>query len=455
MPLLSVNPATGRKIRAYRQHTLTQIDASLTEVQAGFAGWRELSFADRARHLTAVGRSLRVAHESLAQLITAEMGKPITQARAEIEKCAVCCDFFAKNARRFLQPECPVGAPKHARVVFEPLGTLLLILPWNFPFWQAFRAVVPALMAGNTVVLKHASNVTGCALAIEQVFRDAGVPRGLLRTLLVSSKGIPRLIADDRIHAVSLTGSTAAGRQVAALAGGALKPCVLELGGSDPYVILADADLDLAASVCAEARLQNSGQSCVCAKRFIVIESVREAFTRRFLACMAAQKPGDPTDPACTLGPLARADLREELHHQVLRSVKQGAKLLLGGLVPVARGCHYPPTVLGDVRPGMAAFDEELFGPVAPIISARDETEAIALANLSPYGLGAALFSRRQRHAETLAIERIEAGLVFVNDFVRSDPSLPFGGIKQSGYGRELSAFGLRQFVNVKTIWVR
>lgn len=453
MALESVNPATGRLIRRYREYSPRQVESALTTVQQAFTAWRELSFRDRARHIVALGRGLRTNREAIAALMTAEMGKPIAQSRSEIEKCAGCCDYYARHAAALLKPGRPIQAPAPASVVFEPLGVILLVMPWNFPLWQAFRAAVPALMAGNTVVLKHASNVSGCALEIERLFADAGAPAGIFRTLLVGSAAIPDLIADTRIRGVSLTGSTAAGRKVGAAAGAALKPCVLELGGSDPYVVLADADLDHAAEVCATARLINSGQSCVAAKRFIVVESARAAFTGRFVARLAAHTPSDPTSDACTLGPLARPDLRAELHRQVTRSVRAGAKLLLGGKIPSGPGAFYPPTALADVKPGMPAFDEELFGPVAPIIAARDESHALALANQSPYGLGAALFTRRRAHGRALAIERLEAGMVFVNDFVRSDAALPFGGVKDSGIGRELSAPGIRAFVNTKTLW--
>lgn len=454
MPLVSTNPATGRVLKRHRAHTPAQISAALAQTHAGFLGWRELALADRARHLTALAATLRAQQEPLARLITAEVGKTLAMSRLEIEKCAACCDFYAKHAARFLKPERPLGAPKNAQVVFEPLGVILAVMPWNYPFWQFFRAAAPALMAGNTLLLKHASNVSGCALAIEKIFTDARLPAGLCRTLLVSPKALPPLIADARVCGVTLTGSTGAGRKVAALAGAALKPCVLELGGSDPYIVLADADLDHAAEICAKARLVNGGQSCIGAKRFIVEKSVLAAFTEKFLARLSARRMGDPTADGIDFGPLARADLRDELHAQVQKSIKRGARLLLGGKLSKGRGFYYPATVLADVRPGMPAYDEELFGPVAALIAAKDEADAIRIANDTPYGLGAALFTRNRRHGAALARERLDAGMVFVNDFVRSDLTLPFGGIKQSGMGRELSAFGLREFVNIKTLWV-
>ncbi|MBW7895684.1 MAG: NAD-dependent succinate-semialdehyde dehydrogenase [Opitutaceae bacterium] len=453
MPLLSLNPATGRRLRAYPTHTTAQIESALALAHRAFLGWRELAPSARARHLRALAKQLRRDRESLATLITREMGKPIAQARAEIEKCATACDYYAKHGAAQLADETPAGAPKHTRVVYEPLGPILAIMPWNFPFWQLFRAAAPALMAGNTVLLKHASNVSGCALAIAQVFHDAGLPEGLLQTLLLSSAKVPRLIADDRIRGVTLTGSTEAGRKVAAQAGAALKPCVFELGGSDPYIVLEDADLDLAAEVCASARLVNTGQSCIAAKRMIVVNRVRREFERKLTARIAARRVGDPLDPHTEVGPMARADLRDELHAQVTRSVQRGAKVLLGGQPLDRPGWFYAPTVLTGVQPGMPAHDEELFGPVAAVIGVRDAAEAIAIANATPFGLGAALFTRDRRRARELT-PAIEAGMVFVNASVHSDPNLPFGGIKQSGYGRELGLPGIRAFVNVKTLWV-
>jgi succinate-semialdehyde dehydrogenase / glutarate-semialdehyde dehydrogenase len=445
MPTVSINPATGRVIHRYPEHTAKQASAALAAVHTGHLAWRALPLSKRAAYLSAVARSLRSRQKHLARLIAAEMGKPLADASAEIEKCAVCCDFYAKHSARFLKPIRPVGAPKKAEVVFDPLGVILAIMPWNYPFWQAFRAAVPALMAGNTVLLKHASNVSGCALEIERVFAVAGAPRNLLRTVLVSSKSIPALVEDPRVRGVTLTGSTVAGRKVAALAGAALKPCVFELGGSDPYLVLADADLDLAAEVCAAARLVNTGQSCVAAKRFIVIEKVRPAFDSKLTARMAALQTA--------LGPLARADLRTELHAQVKKSIQLGARLLLGGRLPPGKspGCFYPATILSGVSPGMPAYDEELFGPVAAIISARDEADAVRIANDTPFGLGSAIFSRNTRRARALA-RQLDAGMVSINSSVVSNSSLPFGGTKSSGLGRELGEFGARAFVNTKTV---
>ncbi|HXA15280.1 MAG TPA: NAD-dependent succinate-semialdehyde dehydrogenase [Opitutaceae bacterium] len=451
MPFVSLNPATGKRLRAYREHTPAQVAAAIIRAQAAFEDWRRLSFAERARSVRSLARALRAQREPLARLMTAEMGKPIAQARTEVEKCALGCEHFARHAAAFLADEHPPGAPKNSRVTFAPLGIVLAVMPWNFPSWQLFRAAAPALMAGNVILLKHSSNVSGCALAIEKIFATAGGPRHLLQTLLVPSKKIPALIADPRVCAVTLTGSTTAGRQVAALAGTAMKRGVFELGGSDAYLILADADLDQAAEICAAARLVNNGQSCVAAKRFIVVERVRAAFEKKFVARMAARQIGDPRNAATDVGPLARQDLRADLHAQVQKSVRRGARLLLGGKIPPGPGFFYPPTVLTDVAKGMPAYDEELFGPVAALIPVRDEAAALAVANDSIYGLGAAIFTKSKNRAAALARE-LEAGMVFINDFVRSDPALPFGGVKQSGYGRELGPYGIREFVNVKTV---
>ncbi len=451
MAFVSINPTTGRRLRTYRAHTPAQVETALIRAQTAFESWRRLSFAQRAQHVRALASGLRAQRDRLARLMVSEMGKPMAQARAEIEKCALGCDHFARYGAAFLADEHPPGAPKNSHVGFTPLGVVLAIMPWNFPFWQLFRAAAPALMAGNVLLLKHSSNVSGCALAIEKLFSAAGGPRHVLQTLLVPSKKIPALIADPRVRAVTLTGSTAAGKEVAAQAGAAMKKGVFELGGSDAYLILADADLDQAAEICAAARLVNNGQSCIAAKRFIVVERVRAAFEKKFVARMAARRTGDPRASATDVGPLAREDLRAGLHAQVKKSVRRGARLLLGGRLPAGPGFFYPPTVLADVAPGMPAYDEELFGPVAAIIPVRDEAAALRVANDSIYGLGAAIFTRNKKRAAVLARE-IEAGAVFINDFVRSDPSLPFGGVKQSGYGRELGPFGIREFVNIQTV---
>jgi succinate-semialdehyde dehydrogenase/glutarate-semialdehyde dehydrogenase len=454
-----VNPATGETVREYAETAPAAVSAALELADRAFLGWRARPFADRAAIMRAAGARLRARAAGDARLIAIEMGKPVAQGRAEVEKCAGACDYYAEHAERFLAPE-PVAMGRDATrafVAFRPLGVVLAVMPWNFPYWQVFRFAAPALMAGNACVLKHASNVSGCALAIEEILREAGLPAGLFTTLLIPSPAVERVIAAPQVRAVTLTGSAPAGRSVAAAAGRALKKTVMELGGSDPYVILEDADLDDAAATCAAARVINSGQSCIAAKRFIVVERVREAFTERLVAAMAAKRAGDPLlegPGAPDLGPMARADLRDELHRQVEGSVARGARLLLGGTVPRGAGAYYPPTVLDAVAPGMPAYDQETFGPVAAIIAARDEGDAIRIANDNPFGLGAAVFTRDVARGERIAAEGLDAGACFVNAFVRSDPRLPFGGIKESGYGRELSAFGIREFVNVKSVLV-
>jgi succinate-semialdehyde dehydrogenase/glutarate-semialdehyde dehydrogenase len=397
---------------------------------------------------------LREEKDALARLMALEMGKPVAQGRAEAEKCATTCDYYAEHAKRLLAPE---PAPTEARssyVAFEPLGPVLAVMPWNFPLWQVFRFAAPALMAGNVGLLKHASNVTGCALAIEQLLREAGLPRAAFRALVVPSSRVQGLIEAPQVVAVTLTGSTPAGRSVAAKAGACLKRTVLELGGSDPYVVLEDADLDDAAETCAASRLINAGQSCIAAKRFVVVEPVLQAFEERLVERMRARTMGDPLDEKTAVGPQARHDLREELQRQVEASVAKGARVRLGCAVPEGPGAFYPPSVLAGVTPGMPAFDEELFGPVAAVVAAKDERDAIRLANQTVFGLGAAVFTRDVERGERIAREQLEAGSCFVNASVRSDPRLPFGGVRESGYGRELSAFGIREFVNVKTVYV-
>jgi succinate-semialdehyde dehydrogenase/glutarate-semialdehyde dehydrogenase len=426
----------------------------VAEADRGFHAWRRLGFKERAKPMQRAGALLEERKDALALLMAREMGKPIAQGISEAEKCAWVCRHYAEHAHSFLVPEeLPSDAAK-SYAAFQPLGVVLGVMPWNFPFWQVFRFAAPTLMAGNACVLKHASNVTGCALAIGDLFRDAGFPEGLFGVLLVPGDQVARVIEMPLVRAVSLTGSSAAGRSVAREAGRVLKKCVLELGGSDPYVVLEDADLGSAVEACVSSRLINGGQSCIAAKRFIVVRPLERAFTERMVHLMREKTQGMPTEPGVDLGPLARRDLRDQLHAQVTESVRRGAVRALGGTVPPGHGAFYPPTVLTSVRPGMPAYDEETFGPVAAIITADDEADAIRIANDSPFGLGAAVFTKDRARGERIAAEEFEAGACFVNAFVRSDPRLPFGGVKDSGYGRELSSFGIREFVNIKTVYV-
>ncbi|MBP9854438.1 MAG: NAD-dependent succinate-semialdehyde dehydrogenase [Candidatus Omnitrophica bacterium] len=450
----SVNPATGRKIKSYQETSLPEADLMIQQAQKSFEGWKKLSFIERGQKMKKASAILLENKEKYARLMANEMGKPFSQGKAEIEKCAWACNFYAKEAKNYLASELVKTEARKSFICYEPLGIILAIMPWNFPFWQVFRCAAPTLMAGNAIILKHASNVCGCALAIEDVFKKAGFPKGLFRSALIPSKDVKRLIQHPYIQAVTLTGSTQAGQKVAAQAGEVVKKCVLELGGSDPYIILEDADLERSVESCVASRLNNAGQSCVAAKRFIVVESIFKRFTEKFVEKMDLHKMGKPLDKKVTLGPLARHDLRDQLHKQVVESIEKGAQLLLGGLIPDDPGAFYPPTVLINVKPGMPAYHEELFGPVASVIKAVDEEEAIHIANDTPFGLGSGVFTQNLKRGERIAVQEIRAGSCFVNDYVKSDPRLPFGGIKQSGYGRELSGFGIREFVNIKTICI-
>jgi len=449
-----VNPATGEKLRDHPETTARQVRAAVAKADLAFRAWRTTSFADRSRLMREAARVLRSRAKEYAVLMAEEMGKPVRDGRAEAEKSASACDYYAENAERFLAREQVDTGAYRSFVSYQPLGVILAVMPWNFPFWQVFRFAAPALMAGNAGLLKHAANVPGCALAIEEVFRSAGFPEHLFRTLLIPGKKVPALIRHPLVRAVTLTGSTAAGRSVGRAAGQALKKVVLELGGSDPYLVLEDADLELAVETCAASRLINAGQSCIAAKRFLVVPALRSEFERRLVERMRDVRMGDPLDESTQIGPQARVDLRDELHDQVRRSIAKGARLLLGGEVPPGPGAFYPPTVLADVRAGMAAHDEELFGPVAAIIPVRDEEEALAVANASVFGLGAAVFTRNRERGERIAERELDAGACFVNGFVKSDPRLPFGGVKESGHGRELSHHGIREFVNIKAVVV-
>ena len=453
MTIQSINPATGEILERFDETSAREVDRILGEAHAAFLQWREVPFARRAQRMREAGQVLKKRRAEYARAMTLEMGKPIVQGEAEADKCAWVCEYYADHAEALLAEQPRETDASRSYVRFDPLGPVLAVMPWNFPFWQVFRFAAPALMAGNAGVLKHASNVPRCALLIEEVFREAGFPRGLFSTVLVGSSAVAALIADPRIVAVTLTGSDRAGSEVAGHAGRALKKTVLELGGSDPFIVLADADLAAAARTAADARLINSGQSCIAAKRFIVVEPVADQFLDRFLDELRSRRMGDPLVRGTQVGPQARIDLRDLLHEQVAESVKRGAKLLLGGEVPAGKGAFYPPTLLAAVDKGMPAFDEETFGPVAAVIRAKDAADAVRLANDSAFGLGASLWTQDRARAERMAAQ-IEAGSVFVNGVVKSDPSLPFGGIKRSGYGRELSEYGIREFVNIKSVWI-
>ncbi len=454
MDIYAINPANGKPIGHYIAHTNKQVKQNIKETHAAWLKWKETSFAERSYHLVSMAKVLLSQRDELARLMALEMGKPIKQGIAEIEKCAAVCEYFAKNAAGFLKDQPIKTEASKSFVAFQSIGVVLAIMPWNFPFWQVFRFLAPALAAGNCGILKHASNVPGCAVAIQKIVEEAGFPENVFQTVLVGSNKVDKIIENPLIKAVTLTGSTAAGKKVAQKAGSLIKKTVLELGGSDAYVILEDADLETAAEICVNSRLINSGQSCIAAKRFIVVKAVEKEFTKLFLEKMKSKIMGDPLDEATDIGPQARVDLRDELHRQVKQSVKKGAQCILGGELPKGDNAFYPPTVLTNVKKGMAAYNEELFGPVAAIISAKDEADAIRIANDSIYGLGGAIFTNDKNKGELIATTQLEAGSCFVNALVKSDPRLPFGGIKQSGYGRELGMFGIHEFVNIKTVWV-
>jgi succinate-semialdehyde dehydrogenase/glutarate-semialdehyde dehydrogenase len=450
----SINPTTGKRIAQYEEMRPDAVNRAIEAAHEAHLAWRDTGFAHRAGLTRKAGAILRERTKEYARLMAEEMGKPVKDGAAEANKCAGACDYYADNAERFLASETVPTDARKSFIAFRPIGVVLAVMPWNFPFWQVFRFAAPGLMAGNAAILKHASNVPGCALAIEAIFRDAGFPEGLFRTLMIGSKQVEAVIEHKLVRAVTLTGSVEAGRAVAAKAGAMLKKTVLELGGSDAYVVLDDADIELAATISTKGRLVNAGQSCIAAKRFIVTDKIRRPFEDAFVTKMSAVKMGDPLDEATQIGPQARHGLRDELHAQVEASIAKGARCLLGGAIPNGEGAFYPPTILTDVKPGMPAYDEEMFGPVAAIIPVRDEDQAFATANDSVFGLGGAVITRDLARGERLALERMDSGTVFVNEAVRSDQRLPFGGIKDSGYGRELSAYGIKEFVNIKTIFV-
>ncbi len=447
----SINPANGEQIAEYDAMSHETVDDIVQRANRAATDWRQVPVETRAGKIRKAGQILLDRRDEFALLITSEMGKPIKEARAEIEKCAWVCDYYAENGPAFLADEIVETDATRSSIAFEPLGVILVVMPWNFPFWQVFRFIAPGLTAGNGGVLKHASNVSGGALAVEEVLRQAGYPEDLFRTLLIPSTDVGRLLESEYIKAATLTGSEPAGKAVATGASSQLKKTVLELGGSDPYLVLNDADLELAADKCVTSRLLNCGQSCIAAKRFIVLPKVLQEFEERFVAGMKARRLGDPLDEATDIGPLARSDLREELHDQVQRTASEGARLLLGGEPEKGAGYFYPATVLSEVGREMTAATEETFGPVAAIIPASGEEQAVEIANESSFGLGAAVFTQDAKKGDAIA-RSLQAGAVFINDFVKSDPRLPFGGVKRSGYGRELARYGMHEFVNIKTL---
>jgi succinate-semialdehyde dehydrogenase/glutarate-semialdehyde dehydrogenase len=453
MPIQTINPATGETLRTFDALTDAGVDARLERAEATFQRYRHTSFAERSRWMARAAEILEEDKDPLGRLMTTEMGKPLAAAVAEVEKCAWACRFYAENAERLLADEEVATDARRSFVRYLPLGPVLAVMPWNFPLWQVFRFAAPALMAGNVGVLKHASNVPQSALAIEDVFRRAGFPDGAFQTLLVGSEAVARILDDPRIRAATLTGSTPAGQSVAERAGRNLKKTVLELGGSDPFVVMPSADLDAAARTAAKARTINNGQSCIAAKRFIVHQDVADEFEARFVRAMEALRVGDPMDAATDVGPLATAAIRDEVAEQVRRSVEMGARVLVGGERIERPGFYYAPTILTDIPPDSPAYREEVFGPVAILFRAGDAADALRLANDSEFGLGSSVWTRDDGEADFF-VRGIEAGMTYVNTMVASDPRLPFGGVKHSGYGRELAAFGIREFVNVKTVWM-
>jgi len=448
------NPYSEKTVKTFEEHTKKEVVSAIENANQAFEEWRKTSFNHRSKLMKKAGRILLKNKKKYAEMMTMEMGKPISQAIAEVEKCAKVCDFYADNAARFLKNKTIKTAAEKSFVTYQPLGVVLAVMPWNYPFWQVWRFAAPTLMAGNAALLKHASNVPGSALAIQEVLIEAGFPEGLFKTLLVSSKLVKPMLADRRVKAVTLTGSGPAGSAVASLASKHIKKSVLELGGNDAYLILADANVKKAAKLCAESRLTNSGQSCIGAKRFVVVEEVYDKFLKLFKKEMSSQKMGDPRKKETKIGPMARKDLRDELHEQVMESVNNGAKIILGGKIPKRKGAFYPATILINVKDGMPAYNDELFGPVASVIKVKDTAEAIRVANDSIFGLGSGIFSENKKEALRIASEQIHAGACFINDYVRSHPKLPFGGIKESGYGRELSSDGILEFVNAKTVYL-
>lgn len=450
----TTNPATGEDLKTYKRLTEKQIEKKIDKAHKTWLKWRETDFAHRSKLMHQAAEVLEDNKKKYAKLMVREMGKTITEAVSEIEKCAWVCRYYADNAADFLAKETVETDASKSYVTFQPLGVVLAVMPWNYPFWQVFRFAAPGLMAGNVGILKHASNVIGCGDAIQEVFEKAGFPKGAFTHLNVESDAIADILENDKVKAATLTGSDPAGRSLAENAGKNIKKTVLELGGSDAYLILEDADPNEAAEICKNGRLLNAGQSCIGAKRFIVTEKVYDKFLKAFKKKMKKAKQGDPMKKSTKYATMARRDLREELHEQVQKSVEKGAKIALGGELPKGKGAFYPATILTDVKPGMPAYEEELFGPVASVIKVKNEKAAIKVANDSQFGLGGAVITKDKKRGEKIAAEMLEAGCCFVNAFVKSDPRLPFGGIKTSGYGRELSHYGIKEFVNVKTVYV-
>ena len=449
-----INPATGNTEKEISAWSDTQVEAALAEAAAVAPQWAATPLARRCELMKQAAQVLRDNAGAYAKIVTLEMGKLLRDARAEIEKCAWVCEYYAEEGPGFLQDEPIESDAGKSYVAYLPIGTVLAVMPWNFPFWQVFRFAAPALVAGNTGLLKHASNVPQCALAIEEVFHKAGFPQGVFRALMIRASQVSRVIEDKRVHAVTLTGSEPAGRQVASTAGSSLKKSLLELGGSDAFIVLEDADLDLAVQGAITSRYLNTGQSCIAAKRFIVVDAIAEDFVARFKAGVEALRVGDPMDPATNIGPMARTDLRDDLHRQVQDSIDAGAIAVTGCEPLPGPGAFYKPSIIDRVEPGMRAYSEELFGPVAIVIRARDEADALRIANDTEFGLGGSVWTRDSERGERLA-RQVQSGTTFVNGFVKSDPRLPFGGIKRSGYGRELSHHGMHEFVNAKTIWIK
>lgn len=454
MPYTSLNPATNQLIQTYASLDVQRMEQALAKAHGAQQAWMQTSFLQRAEILQKVAQQLLAQRDRYAAIITQEMGKPLREARAEVEKCAGVCAYYAQHGEEYMRAETVVSDAANSYIAYQPLGVVLAIMPWNFPFWQVFRAAAPALMAGNALVLKHAPNVPQCGLAIAAMFRDCGLPEGVFTNLMIEVELAAAAIASPHVHAVTLTGSEAAGRKVAACAGQHLKKCVLELGGSDPFIVLYDADMEHAVNMAVASRFLNCGQSCIAAKRFILVPQIADEFLRRFKTKVEALRLGDPMDDAMQIGPMARADLRDGLHRQVGDSIAQGAVAVTGCQPVEGAGFFYQPSILDRVTADTRAYNEELFGPVAIVIRAESEDDALRIANASRFGLGSSIWSRDTARAEQLAAQ-IQAGCTFINGMVKSDSRLPFGGVKASGYGRELSRLGMHEFVNAKTVWIR